>query len=88
MPKFPDLRDPWIDRWRIADDIWLRRTTLIFQFGYKRETDAALLFSLIQENLASREFFIQKAIGWALREYSKTAPDAVEVFVSATPSRH
>jgi 3-methyladenine DNA glycosylase AlkD len=83
--RYPDLRDPWIDRWRVADEIWLRRTTLIFQLGYKRETDAALLFSLVQKNLASREFFIQKAIGWALREYSKTAPAAVEAFVASTP---
>jgi 3-methyladenine DNA glycosylase AlkD len=82
---YPDLRDQWIDRWRIADDLWLRRTTLIFQLGAKRETDAELLFALIQENLASREFFIQKAIGWALREYAKTDRPAVEAFVAATP---
>jgi 3-methyladenine DNA glycosylase AlkD len=83
--RYPDLRDPWIDRWRFTDDIWLRRTTLIFQRGYKTETDAALLFALVEENLASREFFIQKAIGWALREYAKTAPTVVAAFVAATP---
>jgi 3-methyladenine DNA glycosylase AlkD len=83
--RYPELRDPWIERWRVADDIWLLRTTLIFQLCYKRETDSALLFSLIQENLASREFFVRKAIGWALREYSKTAPAEVEAFVNATP---
>jgi 3-methyladenine DNA glycosylase AlkD len=82
---YPDLRDPWIDRWRVADHIWLRRTTLLFELGYKSETDAALLFALIEENLTSREFFVQKAIGWALREYSKTAPAAVGAFVAATP---
>jgi 3-methyladenine DNA glycosylase AlkD len=83
--RYPEFRDPWIDRWRVAEDIWLRRTTLIFQLGYKRETNADLLFALVRENLGSREFFIQKAIGWALREYSKTDRSAVEAFVAATP---
>jgi 3-methyladenine DNA glycosylase AlkD len=83
--RFPDVRDPWVDRWRVADDPWLRRTALLFQRGYGEETDAALLFALIRENLGSREFFVQKAIGWALREYSKSAPDAVRRFVAETP---
>jgi 3-methyladenine DNA glycosylase AlkD len=83
--RHPELTRPWVDRWRVADDLWLRRTALLFQRVYKRETDAALLFALVEENRSSREFFIQKAIGWALREYSKTDPAAVERFVAATP---
>ena len=81
---FPQVRETTVAHWRISDDFWLRRTTLLFQLGYKQKTDAALLFSLIEENLESDEFFIQKAIGWSLREYSKVAPDVVQKYVADT----
>ena len=84
LSRYSDSRDRLIEPWRQSDNIWLRRTTLLFQLSYKTQTDEALLFALINENRASSEFFIQKAIGWALREYSKTAPDAVITFVEAT----
>jgi 3-methyladenine DNA glycosylase AlkD len=77
-------RDAWIDRWRISGDFWLSRVTLIFQRRYKTDTDEALLFALVRENAGSREFFIRKAIGWALREYTYIAPEAVASFVAAT----
>jgi 3-methyladenine DNA glycosylase AlkD len=83
--RHPQARDPSITRWRHDEDIWLRRTTLIFQLRYKHDTDEALLFSLINDNLGSSEFFINKAIGWALREYSKSNPTAVVDFVDKTP---
>lgn len=82
--RFPSEREPYLSKWRSHQNIWLRRTTLLFQLTYKNETDEALLFSLIEENLGSKEFFINKAIGWALREYSKTAPAAVEQYVNET----
>ncbi|PSN19720.1 DNA alkylation repair protein [filamentous cyanobacterium CCP5] len=81
LRQYPDQRDPVISSWRDADDFWLRRTTLLFQLDYKAETDESLLFDLVTANHDSSEFFIRKAIGWALREYSKTAPDAVKTFV-------
>ena len=56
--------------WRKSDNFWLRRTTLLFQLGYKAETDFELLCAIIEENLGSDEFFINKAIGWALRQYA------------------
>jgi 3-methyladenine DNA glycosylase AlkD len=83
--QFPDSRDRTLIPWRQTNNIWLRRTTLLFQLGYKTETDADLLFALIRENLVADEFFIQKAIGWALREYSKVAPEPVKAFVAAHP---
>lgn len=83
--RFPLVRNECLARWRSSDNFWLRRTTLLFQLGYKNKTDQVLLFDLIRENLASKEFFIQKAIGWALREYSKTDLEAVIEFVAATP---
>lgn len=82
--KYPEIRDEHIGRWRTSDNIWLRRTTLLFQFPCKKNTDESLLFALINENLNSGEFFIQKAIGWALREYSKSNPQSVTNFVAQT----
>lgn len=82
--RHPEVRDSIITRWRSSDNFWLRRTTLLFQLGYKDKTDEALLFSLIEQNLESKEFFIQKAIGWILREYSKSAPEVVQAYVAQT----
>jgi len=82
LRQYPDRRDRTLTPWRQSENIWLRRTAILFQLGYKTATDADLLFAIATENRESSEFFIQKAIGWALREYSKTAPDAVQSFVS------
>ncbi len=82
LRQYPESRDRTLVPWRQSENIWLRRTTILFQLGYKTETDADLLFAIATENRQSTEFFIQKAIGWALREYSKTDADAVSAFVS------
>lgn len=82
LSQYPSSREAVIGPWRESDNIWLRRTTLLFQLGYKAQTDEALLFALVDQNKDSKEFFIQKAIGWALREYSKVAPGLVQGFVS------
>jgi len=83
--RYPDGRDEHLRGWRQSDNMWLRRTTILFQMRYKENTDQDLLFAIVQENMDSDEFFIQKAIGWALREYSKTEPTAVGDFVSHQP---
>jgi len=82
--RFPDVREKYLKNWRKSDNFWLRRTTLLFQRGYKKETDFNLLCELIHENLGSDEFFINKAIGWALRQYARTNPTPVKKFVKAT----
>ena len=82
--QFPEIRDTHIGRWRRQENIWLRRTTLISQPRYKEKTDEDLLYALIRENLTDKEFFIQKAIGWSLREYSKSNPMDVQQFVATT----
>jgi 3-methyladenine DNA glycosylase AlkD len=82
--RFPDVREKYLKKWRKSDNLWLRRTTLLFQLGYKKETDFDLLCELIHENLGSDEFFINKAIGWALRQYARTNPAPVKQFVKAT----
>ena len=60
------------------------RSFILFQLDYKVKTNSDLLFSLCEKHSTSKEFFIQKAIGWALREYGKTNPEAVKKFVSNT----
>lgn len=71
-----------IEGWAIHDNMWLRRTAILFQLKYKEATDEELLYRFILANADSKEFFIQKAIGWALREYSKTNHDSVKLFIS------
>jgi 3-methyladenine DNA glycosylase AlkD len=86
--RFPTVREKYLKKWRKSDNFWLRRTTLLFQLGYKKETDFDLMCELIKENLGSDEFFINKAIGWALRQYAWTNPTPVKQFVKATKELH
>lgn len=83
--RFPTVREKYLARWRKSDNFWLRRTCILFQLNYKEETDFDLLCDIIRENLGSKEFFINKAIGWALRQYARTNPKAVKKFVKAMP---
>lgn len=82
--RFPKVKEKYLKKWRKSDNFWLRRTTLLFQLGYKKDTDFDLLCEIIKENLGSDEFFINKAIGWALRQYAWTNPAPVKKFVKAT----
>ncbi|MDR1432466.1 MAG: DNA alkylation repair protein [Propionibacteriaceae bacterium] len=69
--------------WSQADTFWLRRLAIISQLGRKERTDTALLGEVIGRNAGDKEFFIRKAIGWALREYARTDPDWVRDFTGA-----
>ena len=82
--RFPTIRDLTLSHWRNSENLWLRRTTLLFQLGYKKQTDFPLLCEIINENLGSKEFFINKAIGWALRQYSRIDGQAVRIFLAET----
>ena len=82
--RFPEVREKYLAKWRASENFWLRRTTILFQLGYKQNTDFELLCDIIRENLGSKEFFINKAIGWALRQYARTDPKAVKKFVNGT----
>ncbi len=83
--RYPGVQRRYLARWRKSGNIWLRRSALLFQLHYKSDTDFALLCDIICENLDSKEFFINKAIGWALRTYSRTDAQAVRQFVASTP---
>lgn len=88
MKKFPEERDKCVARWLASGNIWLQRTALIFQLKYKEDLDSDLMASTINALLGSKEFFINKAIGWILREYSRTNPEWVQDFVIKTPLLH
>lgn len=77
---FPDRVWPEVDDFVDDEDMWLRRTAILCQIGAKGATDAARLFDYCLRRALEREFFIRKAIGWALREYAKTDPEAVARF--------
>jgi 3-methyladenine DNA glycosylase AlkD len=83
--RYPKVRKKYLARWRKSDNFWLRRATILFQLGYKKDTDFELLCAIIRENLGSQEFFINKAIGWALRQYTRVDPQGVRDFVAVTP---
>lgn len=83
--RFPEIQEKYLAKWRASDNFWLRRTAILFQLNYKKETDFDLLCEIIRENLDSKEFFINKAIGWALRQYARVDPKAVKKFVRSTP---
>jgi 3-methyladenine DNA glycosylase AlkD len=73
----PLLRD-----WARSPDRWLRRSALIAQLGARERTDTALLTEVVEANAADREFFVRKAIGWALRDFARTDPDWVRRFLA------
>ncbi len=81
LRKFPLEGTELIEEWRNSENMWLRRSCLIYQLKYGNETDFPLLISLINQFKHEKEFFIQKAIGWSLRQYSKFQPEAVRDFL-------
>jgi 3-methyladenine DNA glycosylase AlkD len=72
---------PMLEEWIDHDDMWLRRTALLAQIRHKTATDEAMLFDFCRRRAHEKEFFIRKAIGWALREYARANPEAVRGFL-------
>lgn len=70
-------------RWSRSENMWKRRTSILCQLGFKADTDLDLLYSCIRPSLGSKEFFLRKAIGWALRHYAWTNPGEVRRYVQA-----
>jgi 3-methyladenine DNA glycosylase AlkD len=67
--------------WSRSSDLWKRRTSIICQMFFREQTDLSLLFQCIEPSLASKEFFLRKAIGWALRQLAKHDANAVLRYV-------
>jgi len=78
--KRPSLLND-MDKWIEDSNFWIRRSALLCQLRWKEKTDKARLFSYCKKTAPESEFFICKAIGWSLREYSKTAPQNVTAFI-------
>ena len=82
--EFPNETEKVIERFSNSENMWLNRSAIIFQLGYKKKTNYELLFSECVKHSQSKEFFIQKAIGWALRDYSRFNPNGVRNYVNST----
>jgi len=80
--RFPELKMHYIERWMESGHLWLQRSCLIHQLRYNKNTEGALLFTLCERMADHPDFFIRKAIGWSLRQYSKFSPEAVLEFLS------
>jgi 3-methyladenine DNA glycosylase AlkD len=80
--QFPEETDSVILKFSSSENMWLNRSAILFQLGYKEKTNFDVLKVVCAKHKMSTEFFIQKAIGWALREYAKTDPQVVKDFVS------
>lgn len=72
-----------VREWSVDDDIWIRRIAILSQLGRRGRVDQALLAEVIGPSLARPEFFLRKAIGWALRDYARVEPDWVARFVAS-----
>lgn len=81
----PATVEPVLRAWARSPDRWLRRSAVIAQLGFKERTDTGLLTDVVLANAEDPEFFVRKAIGWALRDYAKVAPDWVAAFVRDHP---
>ena len=73
--------------WSKSNNLWKRRAAIVCQLGFKAETDLELLYACIEPSLGSREFFLQKAIGWALRQYAWTDGAEIKRFVRLNRAR-
>ena len=73
--------------WAGCGDLWKRRSAILCQLGFKRDTDLGLLYACIEPALGSKEFFLRKAIGWALRQYARTDPEGVRRYVGEHADR-
>jgi 3-methyladenine DNA glycosylase AlkD len=82
--RFPELRHLMRD-WLESENIWVARSAILHQLHQKQNTDASVLFEFCTARANDKEFFIAKAIGWALREYSYVDEQAVRAFIKRTP---
>ena len=81
LRRFPHEMRKEMLSWSRSDDLWKRRSAILCQLTFKKETDLGLLYAAIEPALSSKEFFLRKAIGWALRQYAWTDPGEVRRYV-------
>jgi 3-methyladenine DNA glycosylase AlkD len=83
LRRYPEQMKALMLEWSRSDDLWKRRTSIICRLGFRSETDLDLLYACIEPSLSSKEFFLRKGIGWALRQYAWTDPAEVVRYVAA-----
>ena len=81
LRRFPREMRKEMLAWSRSDDLWKRRSAILCQLTFKKTTDLDLLYATIEPALSSKEFFLRKAIGWALRQYAWTDPGEVRRYV-------
>jgi 3-methyladenine DNA glycosylase AlkD len=81
LAKYPASMQRRMLAWSRCRNLWKRRTSILCQLGFKDRTDLNLLYACIEPSLGSKEFFLQKAIGWALRQYAWTEPAEIKRYV-------
>ena len=79
--RFPELQHEYAYKWIASENMWLQRVAIIHQLAYKQSTDEKLLFDLMSRVSDSKEFFLRKACGWALRQYARIYPDHVRAYL-------
>jgi 3-methyladenine DNA glycosylase AlkD len=83
LRRYPSVMRRRMLAWSRSQDMWKRRSSILCQIKFKKDTDLDLLYTCIEPSLPSREFFLRKAIGWALRQYAWTDPKEVRRYVVA-----
>ena len=86
VADYPELEEVLL-KWSLSDNIWLRRVAIDHQLLRKEKTNVQLMEKILLNNMDQTEFFINKAIGWALRDYSKTNPEWVASFIEKNKER-
>ena len=81
----PRLVGEHLRQWALEPSLWLRRSAILAQVGSTFKTDAVLLADVLEPNIADTDFFVRKAIGWALRDYARSNPAWVRAFVTRHP---
>ena len=87
LEKHPGPMQKMMRSWSRSPDMWKRRTSIICQLGFKKDTDLDLLYECIEPSIESKEFFLRKAIGWALRQYAWTDPKEIKRYVKQNEAR-
>lgn len=87
LRRYPDEMFPELRCWVTDPNLWVRRTTILSQLKLKEKTDVNFLFEAIEGSIEDRDFFARKAIGWALRQHSRTAPELVIDYIERNKSR-
>ena len=83
--QFPEYIKPTTSKWNKSSNKWLQRMSILFQLMYKDKTDTTLLAKYIENCALEEDFFIRKAIGWALRAYAYTDAKWVKEFIKTHP---